>query len=278
MSTVPEVDPGAPARPARRGPVGRSPISPPASTAAIRRHAETKDVALSGSIALKRLLRAFLRATSCDRCLSRPTTAARRCRRRSSAASATARRCRRGEIDGLRAGLVDGRGLGRAGRRLRHGGVLARHDRGRDRGADPSHDALGHACSTGAASTRRPGARQAFDRRHRRQRQPDAGAGGRGLRRLRADDLGPRPRPHRRHARQARSDPGLRRRARRSTALQRPSCASVGCAIVGQTADLAPADRRALRHPRRHRDGRIDPADHRLDPVEEARGRARAAW
>jgi thymidine phosphorylase len=33
----------------------------------------------------------------------------------------------------------------------------------------------------------------------------------------------------------------------------------------------------ALRDPRRHRDGRIDPADHRLDPVEEARRRARRA-
>ena len=33
-----------------------------------------------------------------------------------------------------------------------------------------------------------------------------------------------------------------------------------------------------LRHPRRDRDGRIDPADHRLDPVEEARRRARRRW
>ena len=50
----------------------------------------------------------------------------------------------------------------------------------------------------------RPGPRQAFDRRRRRQGQPDARAAGRRLRRLRADDLRPRPRPHRRHARQAR--------------------------------------------------------------------------
>ena len=33
-----------------------------------------------------------------------------------------------------------------------------------------------------------------------------------------------------------------------------------------------------LRHPRRHRDGGIDPAHHRLDPVEEARRRPCRAW
>ena len=33
-----------------------------------------------------------------------------------------------------------------------------------------------------------------------------------------------------------------------------------------------------LRHPRRDRDGRIDPADHRLDPVQEARRRASSRW
>ena len=34
----------------------------------------------------------------------------------------------------------------------------------------------------------------------------------------------------------------------------------------------------ALRDPRRHRDGRIGAADHRLDPVEEARRRAASRW
>ena len=61
----------------------------------------------------------------------------------------------------------------------------------------------------------RPDHRQAFERRRRRQGEPDAGADRGGLRRLRADDLRPRPRPYRRHARQAVGDLGLRRAARR---------------------------------------------------------------
>ena len=51
------------------------------------------------------------------------------------------------------------------------------------------------------------------------------------------------PRPHRRHARQARGDPRLRHRARHRRACA-PSSRTSGCAIVGQTDDLAPADRR----------------------------------
>ena len=58
-----------------------------------------------------------------------------------------------------------------------------------------------------------------------------------------ADDLRARPRPHRRHARQARRDPRLRDR-RPTSALLRRAVADAGCAIIGQTAELAPADRR----------------------------------
>ena len=88
-----------------------------------------------------------------------------------------------------------------------------------------------------------PDRRQALDRRSRRQRLADAGADARRLRRLCADDLGPRTRPHRRHPRQARfrspatsSQPDL--------ALFKRVVKDAGCAIIGQTADLAPADRR----------------------------------
>ena len=55
----------------------------------------------------------------------------------------------------------------------------------------------------------RSGARQAFHRRHRRQCLAHARPGAGRLRRLCADDLRPRPRPHRRHARQARFHPRL---------------------------------------------------------------------
>ena len=98
------------------------------------------------------------------------------------------------------------------GRRLRHGGAVPRHVDRRAGGADPRHARLRHGARLGPAGA---GGRQAFDRRRRRQRQPDARPGARRLRRLRADDLRARPRPHRRHARQVRRDPRLRDPARR---------------------------------------------------------------
>ncbi len=57
----------------------------------------------------------------------------------------------------------------------------------------------------------RPG--QALERRRRRQGDARAGAAGRRLRGRLRQDVGPRPRPHRRHAGQARVDPGLSRAA-----------------------------------------------------------------
>ena len=54
---------------------------------------------------------------------------------------------------------------------------------------------------------------------------------------------GPRARPHRRHARQALGHSGLPRPTRTSRLFRRV-VREVGCAIIGQTDDLAPADRR----------------------------------
>ena len=89
----------------------------------------------------------------------------------------------------------------------------------------------------------RPGGRQALDRRHRRQGQPGPGAGARRLRRLRA-----RCSPAAASATPAARSTSWRasratRRSPTSTGCAR-SCATAGCAIIGQTDDLAPADRR----------------------------------
>ena len=168
------------------------------------------------------------------------------------------------------------RGDRRPGRRLRHGGLLSRHDARRARGADPRHDALGREPRLARGQPAGPDPRQALDRRRRRQRLADAGADARRLRRLRADDLGPRPRPHRRHARQAQFDPRLRLAARPRAVQARGQ----GGRLRDHRPDGGPRARRPapLRHPRRHGDGRIGRAHHRLDPVEEARRRRCKAW
>ena len=114
------------------------------------------------------------------------------------------------EIGEFIAGLTSRRGQRRPGRRLRHGGVLPRHEPGRARRADAGDDALRRDARLARDEAAGAGGRQAFDRRRRRQRLADAGADARRLRRLCADDLRARPRPHRRHARQARFDPRLR--------------------------------------------------------------------
>ena len=90
--------------------------------------------------------------------------------------------------------------------------------------------------------SRRQG-RQAQHRRRRRQDVADPRAARRGVRRAGADDVGPRPRPHRRHARQARSDSRLPGQPVARRDERRRSRAS-GCAMIGQTAEIAPADKK----------------------------------
>ena len=77
-----------------------------------------------------------------------------------------------------------GRGQRRAGRGVRHGGFLSRHEHRRARASHARDDALGRSARLERGQSARPDRRQAFHRRHRRQRQPDAGADARRLRRL----------------------------------------------------------------------------------------------
>ena len=136
-------------------------------------------------------------------------------------------------------------------------------------GADARHARFRHGARLVAPAGPRP--RQAFHRRHRRQCFAHAGAGARRLWRLCADDLRPRPRPYRRHPRQARFDPRLPHPAGPRSSAQGGGRSRLRRHRPDRGSG---AGRQApLRHPRRHRDGRIDPADHRLDPVEEARRR-----
>ena len=104
--------------------------------------------------------------------------------------------------------------------------------------------------------------RQAQHRRRRRQGVDRAGAAGGGLRRGGAEDVGPRPRPHRRHARQAREHSRLPRRAV-ARRVQARCSAEVGCCLISQTEHDRAGRQEALRAARRHRHRREPAADRR---------------
>ena len=113
--------------------------------------------------------------------------------------------------------------------------------RGRARALDGRDDRLGRAARPldGHAAHRR----QALDRRRRRQDHAAAGAAGRRLRRGRAAAVRTRARPHRRHAGQARVDPGLARVACRTPTSSR-QLNDVGAVVCAAGDELAPADRK----------------------------------
>ena len=99
------------------------------------------------------------------------------------------------------------------------------------------------------------------------------GAAGGGLRRLRADDVGPRARPHRRHARQARVDSRVPDRplARRAAARGPDDRLRADRADVRGRAGRS----QALCAPRRDRHGREHSAHHRVHHEQEDRRRDR---
>ena len=91
------------------------------------------------------------------------------------------------------------------------------------------------------------------------------------LRRRRAEDVGPRPRPHRRHARQARVDPRLPHQPHHRRVQAR---AARGRHAHHRPDRIARARRQeALRAARRHRHDREHAAHRRVDHEQEARGR-----
>ena len=166
----------------------------------------------------------------------------------------------------------DRRQRDRGGGRVRDGRVFQRPEHRRARRADARAARFGRRARLARAGSRRAGDRQAFDRWRRRCRVADARADGGRVRRLRADDLGAWSRPHRRHARQAQRDSGLQRGARHG----RVSPHGARCRRCDHRADRAAgAGRHAhLCDSRRDGDRRVGRDDYRVDPVEEARGRA----
>ena len=135
----------------------------------------------------------------------------------------------------------------------------ARDDAGGDRRADRRDGPVGRPRRPIRACRCRDAGRQAQHRRRRRQDVARPGAARGRLRRARADDVGPRPRPHRRHARQARGHSRVSHRRCRSRSCGSAS-PTIGCALIGQTSRDRAGRPEALRAARRHRHGREHPA------------------
>ena len=163
-------------------------------------------------------------------------------------------------------GVRGGPGAGLPDVGAAHGRLLSRARAGGAGGAHRRDDRLGRPAPL--RRLRRPRGRQALDRRRRRQGVAASRADGGELRRRGADDVGPRARPHRRHARQARVDPRVPHRSLAAGGARpgRPA----GLRHAGADAGDRARRQAALRAPGRHRHGGVDPAHRRQHHVEEA--------
>ena len=182
---------------------------------------------------------------------------------------------RRDEIEHFVAGVTDRHHSRLPGRRAADGDRAPRHDRRRDRAADRCDGAL-RACGCDFDGIRGRAGRQAQHRRRRRQDLADPRAAGGGLRRDRADDVGPRrsgtpAAPSTSSSRFPGSAPTCR-----STSF-RDAVSRIGGALIGQTAGDRAGRPPALCPARRHRHRREHPADLGVDhEQEDRRGHRRA--
>ena len=149
------------------------------------------------------------------------------------------------------------RGRRRADVRAGDGDPAQRDEPPRDRAVDRGDDRQRRTDGLLLAVAAHRG--QALHRRGRGQDHAAAGAAGRGLRGGRAAAVRARPRPHRRHPRQAGVDPGLA-----GDPVQRGDdqpARGRGCRRLRGRGGAGTRGQEALRAPRRHRDRGGDPAD-----------------
>ena len=155
----------------------------------------------------------------------------------------------------------------RAGRRVRDGGSFPRHDACGMRGLHDCDARYRRGLRLARRVAARSRARQAFDGRRRRSRIARTRSDARRLRRVGANDRRTGARAHRRNARQARIDPRLPVATAPGTRTARtPRCR---CGDHRRGRSHRTRGPKALCNTRRHGDGRLPPADRRLDPLEE---------